>query len=161
MATATRNIAEVITTAEDLQREARLELDRALTNNSDAVIEFIHLVRQLHDKQLLNMVISLFEQGTDVLEVLVNQAKRPQYAGAFKNLLGLVQLVGTLDVAVLSEVLNAAKEAAHRETPDVGGVFKLLGTLRDPDVGTGMGFIIEVLKSLGNGLRNDGASITH
>ncbi|WAH35652.1 DUF1641 domain-containing protein [Alicyclobacillus dauci] len=157
MAQAIHKIVENPITPEQERARSRSYVDDEIIQSSDAIVEVLRLIRQLHEKRLLAIVNALLEQGTDVLEIIVAQAAQPQYAKGFKNALGLVQMLGTMDVGLLSNAMEALSTANKRmeagEIEPVGGPFKLMGAMRDPDVGAGLGFAFEVLRTLGGQLR--------
>lgn len=159
MARAIHKIADAAPLKEEAEAKLQETLKNALTENTDALAEVLKLVQLLHRAEFLQMANALLEQGTPILEIIVNQAKKPEYAGGLKNGLGLLQLLGKLDVGVLNRALDAVERAEERvqsgEAIEAGGVFKLLGALRDPDVTRGLSFMLEVLRGIGSGLRGE------
>lgn len=159
MAIAIHRIVENPVTQDQERLFAASEINKELMQSADAIVDLLRVARQLQEKRLLEMVNALLEQGTDILEIVVKQAGQPQYAKGFKNALGLVQMVSTLDVGLLASVMSAVSKANERmeagEIEPVRGPLKLMGAMRDPDVGAGLGFAFEVLRSLGQQLQGN------
>ncbi|GMA62646.1 DUF1641 domain-containing protein [Alicyclobacillus fastidiosus] len=161
MAQAIQKVVERDITPEKVLYESQVSIEDELFESKDAVIQVLKLVRLLHETEFLNMATALLEQGTDVLEIVVNQAKQPQYAKGIKNMMGLAQLLGMIDVGSLTGVVEALSQSAERaqrgQIEPVHGPLKLLGAMRDPDVGAGLGFAFDLLRSLGRQIRAQGA----
>ncbi|GEO27879.1 hypothetical protein AAC03nite_36640 [Alicyclobacillus acidoterrestris] len=157
MAQAIRRVAQHEITEEQVFYEAQMSIEDELVESKDAVIQILKLARRLHETEFLNMVTALLEQGTDVLEIVVNQAGKPQYAKGLKNVMGLVQMLGVLDVSSLSGVVqaltNTTERAENGDIEPIRGPIKLLGAMRDPDVGLALGFAFDFLRALGVQLR--------
>ncbi|MFB5190132.1 DUF1641 domain-containing protein [Alicyclobacillus fastidiosus] len=157
MAQAIQKVVGREITPEQVLYESQLSIEDELLESKDAVIQVLKLARLLHETEFLNMATAMLEQGPDVLEIVVNQAKQPQYAKGIKNMMGLVQLLGTIDVGSLTgivEALSQTSELAQRgQIEPVHGPMKLLGAMRDPDVGAGLGFAFALLRSLGGQIR--------
>ncbi|WP_067925189.1 DUF1641 domain-containing protein [Alicyclobacillus shizuokensis] len=141
----------------------------AAAKHHDAIQAGLRLLDALEKSGLLEMGSALLEQGSDVLEILVRQAGRPEYAGGIKNLIGLLQLLGRLDLArlqpLLAPFLRPAWDAAEAGQPEVAasppaalradGFFSLLAALRDPDVAAGLAWMLGLLQAVGRGLRQE------
>ncbi|MBX6353758.1 MAG: DUF1641 domain-containing protein [Thermoflavifilum sp.] len=153
-------MAKAITTIEWEQPSAQEQTVRRLAkvadeaaDAADALTAFIRWIQLMHEKGWLQAMIAILEQGEDIMKILVRQANEPEYATGLKNLIGLTALLGQVDVEMLRSVAVAAREAKTRVTSGqiqpVAGIFPLLAALRDPAVGTGLAWMLEVLKSLG------------
>jgi uncharacterized protein YjgD (DUF1641 family) len=158
-----RAIHEIADTQLDpMQQQARAmgALLQNLVNDTDAVKEVLKTIHLLHEKDVLNIVNALLEQGSDIMKIVVDQAGKPGYAGGLKNGMALVQLLGTMDTRAVSTMVHALGKAQQQATAEgatqIRGVFGLLGALRDPDVSAGMSFMVQILKSVGQGLRGTG-----
>lgn len=153
MAQALANIARVKKTEDEIQADKVRRLQEAMLDNEDSLIKVMHLMQLLDKARMLDMANALLEQGTDILEIVVHQAGKPQYAGGIKSLIGLVQMLGTLDTSALTKALRAVSEVSKRaeegQVPQMNGAFQLLGAIHDPDVAAGIGFAVELLKILG------------
>jgi uncharacterized protein YjgD (DUF1641 family) len=156
MARAIRTIVQPVPTKEEIRQAAHQEISDALTANPEAIVQLVRLVQQLQENELLNMVNAALEQGPGVIQVIVDQAKKPEYAGGVKNVMGMLQLLGKLDISLLDGMLGAATQAAQQVEAgktETLGVFKLMGMMKDPDVSAGLSFMIETLRGVGRTLR--------
>ncbi|MCF8564522.1 DUF1641 domain-containing protein [Alicyclobacillus tolerans] len=151
---------------EDLEavkrQEARTAVENALYDNPEAVVQALALVRQLHDKGLLDAAIALLEQGQDVLEIVVKQANKPGYAGGIKSFIALVQGVAKIDAKALSQLLSglgfASQALVDESVPQVQGALGMWQTLMDPDVSLAVSRLLAFLKAFGQSLQPDSKS---
>jgi uncharacterized protein YjgD (DUF1641 family) len=153
MAQAIHKIAEMGQTPEALRSEALEALEGALADNAEAVVQYLQLVRQLHDKGMLGAANAILQQGTSILEILVAQANKPEYAGGIKNLIVMGEVLGKVDMKMLTGLLMSVAEAKDRvnrgEAQEVHGMFHMIRSLSDPEVKAGISFMFEVLRTLG------------
>lgn len=163
MARAIHEIADTQLDPKLQQATAMGGLLQNLVNDTDAVKELLKTIRLLHEKDVLNIVNALLEQGSGIMKIVVDQAGKPEYAGGLKNGMALAQLLGTMDTRAVSTMVHALGKAQQQATAEgaegatqIRGVFGLLGALRDPDVSAGMSFMMQILKSVGQGLRETG-----
>lgn len=158
MAQAIQSISRVKKTDAEIRAEKLAMLENALLDNADAIVKYLHFMELLDKARMLDMANAMFEQGTDILEILVDQAAKPQYAGGIKSMIGLLQMLGSVDVNAIAKMLDSVshvvKRAEQGHVAQMGGAFQLLGALKDPDVAAGIGFAMEVLKAVGGQFRN-------
>ncbi|MCL6633158.1 MAG: DUF1641 domain-containing protein [Alicyclobacillus herbarius] len=168
MAQPIRSIAKAAVDSSAAPQNLRSNIEAAAAAHQDAVLEAIRLLAALKKTGLLEMASALLEQGSDVLEIVVRQAEKPEYAGGLKNLIGLVQLLGRLDLTRLEPLLApfvrpmsagiAGEEVQDVSTPamapvSVDGFFSILAALRDPDVSAGLSWMLGLLQAIGRGVR--------
>lgn len=156
-------MARAIHEIADTQLDPKLQQARQIgsilddvVNDAAAMKEFLKTLRLLHDKGMLNIVNAILEQGSDIMRIVVDQAGKPEYAGGLKNSLALVQLLSTMDTNALSALVRAMGKAEQQATsgegPQIRGMFGMLGAMRDPDIASGLSFMMQILKALGQEL---------
>lgn len=153
MSEAIRTIVKTVETPQMRQATALADVETSIAENAQGVKQALTIVQLLQEKGLLDMTQALLEQSGEILTIVVGQAKQPQYATGFKNLLGLVQLLGAVDVSLISSLLAGVSKAKERvesgEAPQVNGLFEMLGALQEPAVKRALSFLVEALRNIG------------
>lgn len=107
MAQATTTIVQSIETSDEQKQQLLEELEVALTENSDGVKDTLALLQQLHEKGLLDFLVSLVKQGNDVLRVVVELATKPEYMGAIQKVIGTVKGFSDVDTESFTAALKS------------------------------------------------------
>ncbi|MCY0875945.1 MAG: DUF1641 domain-containing protein [Firmicutes bacterium] len=152
MAQAITTIQQVKKTSAQIQDEQLAEVQAVLAEHADSVRAFVHLIEAMYGAGLLQAGTALLEQGEDILQVVVSQAAKPEYAGGLKNGLKLMQVLGS-DLTPIFGMMDALSHASEQKSPEVTGVFSLLRAFKDPDVQAGTGYLLGMLKAIGAGVR--------
>lgn len=157
MAQPITRISQHVPSVADNQAAGMQAISDRLADKAPAIEQTLEIIDLLSQKGMLDIVQAFLEQSGDILTVVVEQAKQPQYAKGLKNVLGLVQLLGTVDIGVLSNGLKAISQAAERaesgEAPTVDGLFPMLAALQDPDIKRAISFGIDALRQLGQAMK--------
>ncbi|UOF91656.1 DUF1641 domain-containing protein [Fodinisporobacter ferrooxydans] len=141
------------------QDAAKKSMDQfvdAMAANAEALQEFVKCISLLHARGILPIVNALLDQGEGVMKILVDQAQQPQYATGIKNSIALLEILGSLDVSTIHTMLQAMTQVAEdtkKEEVHPMTIFRLLGSLKDPDIAAGLSYMLEVVKALGKDLR--------
>jgi len=100
--------------SEDQKRRMDLdEVESALLNNKDAILQSLDVIKHMHDRGVLALLSGLFSEGDRVLNVLVKAADKPESTNTLKNLLLMVGVLGTINVQQLEPLLLVC---VHRVT---------------------------------------------
>lgn len=147
MAKAVTSIRVPVLSVEQLQQEEMTKVNAAIAENAESVTAFIGLIAQLHRTGLLQGTSAILEQGQDIIQIVVRQAGKPEYAGGIKNAMKLAAVLGS-DLTPLFDMLDAVG-SAEEHAPEVSGVMSLMRAFRDPDVLSGASWLLGILKSVG------------
>lgn len=112
------------------------------------------LLRQLSDPQMverLNGLMKISEQAPGLMAMTVDSidAFMVRYDQEFKDSLSFLHRDNLMFLKNVGEAMN---EAQNQEPAKVGGVFGLLRALKDSGRQKALGFLMNVLKNLGNKL---------
>jgi uncharacterized protein YjgD (DUF1641 family) len=154
MAKAINNIKRFELTPEDKRRKDLEEVENALIENKEPILELLTAVGHMHDRGVLSLLNGLFGQGDKVLNVLVKALDKPEATNTIKNLLLMVGTLGTINVQQLEPLLlklnsGIARVAEYKETDEKTSYFDLVRALKDPEVNRAVTLLITFLKGMG------------
>ncbi|HEU5140617.1 MAG TPA: DUF1641 domain-containing protein [Bacillales bacterium] len=140
---------------EETQKQQDLEeIETALAENKDAVLETIELLGNLHDRGVLETLNGFFSQGEEVLRIIVQEINKPGHSKVLENLVGLAGVLGTIDmeqVKTFTEKANNGLQEAVESDPNdgPGSLFQLMKGLKDPEINRSIGMLLKFLKGMG------------
>ncbi len=105
MAKAIKRIQKIEITEEDQRKRDMKEIEDALVENKEAILETLHMIGHMNERGVLPMLRGLFGQGDKVLDILVKKADTEETANTLKNLLLLFGTLGMLDVKQLEPLI--------------------------------------------------------
>ncbi|MDP4552097.1 DUF1641 domain-containing protein [Alkalihalobacillus macyae] len=161
MAKAIKQIRRIEVTEEEKRANDLREIEDALLENKDALLETLQVVGGMKERGILSLLNGLFGEGDRVLKVLVDLLNQPENTAALKNMLLLVGTMGNINVKELEPLLlkiNSGIEnvAEHGEDTKKTGYLDLLRTLKDPEVNRSLTILITFLKGMGKDTDNEG-----
>lgn len=128
--------------AVDVDEETMAELAAALDGNEDALVEFLSRLDTIND------VLDVVDLGTQAMddEMVVMLADTANAAGTLADTATEPETVRGIE-----SLLHAVGDSAGDldEPPQRVGMVGMLKAMRDPEVQTGLGFMIALAKNLG------------
>lgn len=159
MAKPITKIDEPTFTEKEKQDQTLEKVLQDLSQNADGIKETIKLLQELHESGILGAINNLVEAKEKVAKIAVGQLLRPPVTNALNNAMAAAGALTELDPEVtqklvggLSKGLQKAEEG-FRVNKKVS-VFDLVKLMRDPDVNRVIRFSIDLLKGLGEGLKD-------
>ncbi len=154
MAKAIKNVVKIEMTEEEKRAQDLREIETALIENKDAILETIDLLKQMNNRGALTMATSLFAEGDKVLYTIVKALDNPEATNLLKNMLLLVGVLGTINVKQLEPFvvkLNAgiARMSEHKDQEKQLSYFGFAKTLKDPEVNRAVGLLLDFLRGMG------------
>ena len=140
-------------------------IDEARRDSSDALVETLRVVRELHDAGVLDTLVKLIRGSEGLLEQTLHILEGDSSTRLTRNLLELARTASELDPEALGTLGKAANagvaEGAKRVQKGEGvGLGELLGLLRDRDVQVALGALFGTLKGFGHSLRDSRGETT-
>lgn len=141
-------------TQEDMKQQGLHEIEAAITENKDAILQGIELMSHLHKAGALEMMNALLARKDEVLKNIVSEANREPNANILKNASQLLMLLGSIDVENLqkmsSKMNDGLREAASSiDSKETTSIFQLLSALKDPEINRAITMLLHFLKGLG------------
>ncbi|OKL36321.1 hypothetical protein BLL40_10505 [Domibacillus mangrovi] len=153
MAKPITNIQRIELTEEEKRRQDLLEIEQMLAENKEVIKEFFSIVNKMSDRNMLNIVNSLFGQGDRVLDIVVKAADKPETANTIKNLLLMLGMLGTLNVQQLEPVMlkvnNGIARMAQADKEEDDGYVSMVRSLAKPEVKRAIHLLLAFLKGMG------------
>ncbi len=154
MAKAIKNVVKIEMTEEEKRAQDLREIENALLDNKDAILETIDLLKHINNRGALTMAASLFAEGDKVMYTIVKALDNPEATNLIKNMLLLVGVLGTINVQQLEPFvvkLNAgvARMAENKDSEKSLSYLGLAKTLKDPEVNRAISLLIEFLRGMG------------
>jgi uncharacterized protein YjgD (DUF1641 family) len=139
------------------QRNPKEELYSRLQNapaeHAEAVLAAFQVLQELHDRRVLETVRGVLSSGDEILEQIVDAAKRPESIRAMRNLLLLARTMGTIEPEMLGNftraIPQAVVQAAESKPP---GLIKLVSTFWNKDFRRGLAVFNDLLVMFGKNL---------
>lgn len=136
MAKAIKRIQKIEITEEDQRQRDMKEIEDALVENKEAILETLHMMGHMNERGVLPLLRGLFGQGDKVLDILVKKADTEETANTLKNLLLLVGTLGMLDVKQLEPLIlkvnaGVANAVEQKDSEEKTGYFDIIRSLKD------------------------------
>lgn len=154
MAKAIKTIRKQTVTDEEKRRQDLEEIETALLNNKDAILESLHILHHMNERGVLALLRGLFGQGDKVMDILVKKADTPETENTLKNLLLLTGVLGMLDVKQLEPFIvkinaGVTKAVEEKDSDKKTGYFDIVRALKDPDINKAVTLLFSFLKGMG------------
>lgn len=107
----------------DPVEEVRRRLEQAPVEHAEAVMNAYATLQTLHDTNALDFLRGLLGAGDEVISQLADVATSPQSTRAIRNLLILVNVLGSIDPDVLERIVRSVTptvtESRSAEQPSI------------------------------------------
>lgn len=139
---------------EEKRKKDLEEIESALIDNKEAILQTMTLVKNMHDRGAIEMASALFGQGDKVMHTLMETLDKPESTNAIKNALLLMGTVGLINVRQLEPLLirldsGIAKVAEAEDSQEKTNIFDLFKALRDPEINRSITLMMNFLKGMG------------
>ncbi|MEJ8545161.1 DUF1641 domain-containing protein [Brevibacillus borstelensis] len=159
MAKPTTKIVQPVLTEEEKRSKALEQVLSDTALNADGIRETIKLLQELHQSGILGAVVSLVEAKEEVAKIAVGQLVRPQVTNAINNAMAVAETLTEIEPEMtkklagsLAKGLKKAEEGLRQE--EKVGIFDLIKALQDPDINRAVAFGMNLLKGMGQGLKD-------
>jgi uncharacterized protein YjgD (DUF1641 family) len=154
MAKAINKIQRMEISEEDKRKKDLEEVENALIQNKDAILESLEVIHHMHERGVLSLLNGLFGQGDKVLDVLVKKVDNPETTNSLKNMLLMAGTIGTINVKQLEPMLlklnsGIARVAEKGDTEEKTTLFDLIRSLKDPEINRAVTLMLNFLKGMG------------
>ncbi|WLR61330.1 DUF1641 domain-containing protein [Guptibacillus hwajinpoensis] len=160
MAKAIKQIKRIEVSEEEKRASDLREIEDALIENKDALLETLSVVGGMKDRGILTLLNGLFGEGDRVLKVIVDLLNVPENTTALKNLMLLFGAAGKINVQDLEPLLlkvNSGIEnvAEHSADNEKTSYLSLLRALKDPEINRSLTILITFLRGMGKDIENE------
>lgn len=154
MARAITQIRKIETNPEELQAQASAEIMQVLTENKDAIIAAIGVLKGLNEMKILESVQALMAKGEDVGVIAIQQLNQPGMHNIIKNAMGAFKFLGTLQPDQMNTLLEGVghglKKMSHTgEKGEKQSVWRLRARFWTPEIRAAMTTMVDFLQGMG------------
>ncbi|MGG1574316.1 DUF1641 domain-containing protein [Fictibacillus sp. NRS-1165] len=145
-------------TEKELQEQSIDTILEDLAKSADGIKELIKLFHQLHDSGIIGAVNGLVEAKEKVAGIAVEQLLRPQMTNAINNMMAAAGVLSETNPDMTKKLMSSLGNGLQRAERALAnnekvGVFDLMKALKDPDINRAIGFGMNLLKGVGEGLK--------
>lgn len=142
---------ELIPIPRDAREETKRRVESAPVDHAAAVLSAFELLEDLHKSGTLDLLRGAAGAGGEIVKQVADMAAQPESVTAMRNLLLLVQLLGSLDPDILHGVIGAFQAVAERRADQQKppSLFRLLRRLNSEDTRYALDAIAGVLEGVG------------
>jgi uncharacterized protein YjgD (DUF1641 family) len=156
MAKATTRIENNIPDPIQEQAQSLKMLLQAVTENRDALLMLLDIVKELHELGLLEAVQAMLKNRHDISVIGITQLNKPGASRILKNGMNALAFLSSIEPAELEPLLkgmsNGVKYAADADKGQIG-LFGMMKSMRDPEVATSLQVMFNFLRGMGHGVR--------
>jgi len=153
MAKATKVIHRIQPSKEALRKQDLQEIEEALIENKEAIIETLELMQQIQETELPGILKALVAEREEVLEEIVTFMDGSDITRSLSNAMQLFTVLGQFNFEEMEPIvqkLNAGLSEVARASDRKGGYPALLQSISDPDVIEGLNTGLAFAKGLGS-----------
>jgi uncharacterized protein YjgD (DUF1641 family) len=145
-------------TAEQIKMQSLENLISGVADNKDSLLETLNLLQELHDSGIIEGLRSLLKAKESAAKIAVSQLTRKPVTNMINNVMAAGGILTELDPETTSKLakslttgLQKAKQGLKDDTKL--GLFDLMKAIKDPDINRALGFGFNLLKGIGEGLK--------
>ncbi|WP_232697322.1 DUF1641 domain-containing protein [Brevibacillus daliensis] len=134
------------------------QLKEEVAQHTDSLRKTMELIEELHESGLLEILQAMVKSKDKMTGIAVEQLLRPNVVTSINNVMALTGVLGNMEpqmtqkmVASVSKGLKKAGEGLEKD--ERVGIIDLMRALKDPDVNRSVAFGINLLKGMGEGLK--------
>lgn len=144
---------------EEQKREQSLEsLLSEVAQNKDSLLDTLHLLQELHNSGIIEALNSLVKAKEEVAKIAVGQITREPVINLINNAMAAGGTLTTLDPEMTKKLMGSVAKGLEKaeqglQSNSKVGILDLLKVLNDPDINRAIGFGFNLLKGVGEGLK--------
>jgi uncharacterized protein YjgD (DUF1641 family) len=154
MAKAITDIKKEIPDEKEEHLKAVTDIMQELAENREAIIETIHILKQLHETNILEAVKAAVMQRVDIGTIAIHQVNQPKMHNVINNGMNLFDFLGSLQPGQLTTILDGFGVGLKRlsETGQKGekqSLWKLQRRLSSPEIRATMTTMVDFMDGIG------------
>lgn len=145
-------------TEEQKKSQSLESLLSEVAQNKDSLLETLQLLQELHDSGILDALNSLVKAKEKVAKIAVGQMTREPVTNLINNTMAAGGALTTIDPEMTKKLMGSValgieKAQQGLQEDSKVGILDLLKVLNDPDINRAIGFGLNLLKGVGEGLK--------
>ena len=134
-------------TPADAREELKRRIEAAPLDHAQAVLGVYDLLEQAHRSGTLELLRGMLAAQDTLINHVADIISQPEMVNAFRNLLIVGKLLGSINPEVLETMLRNDEEEDKKRAPP--SVFSLLGRINTGDARRGLNVAMGLLTALG------------
>jgi uncharacterized protein YjgD (DUF1641 family) len=145
-------------TEEQKKIQSLENLISGVADNKDSLLETLELLQELHNSGIMDALGSLLKAKESAAKIAVGQLTRQPVTNMINNAMAAGGILTELDPVTTSKLaksLTTGLQKAEQGLKDDTKIrlFDLMKALKDPDINRVLGFGFNLLKGMGEGLK--------
>ncbi|WP_338448444.1 DUF1641 domain-containing protein [Niallia oryzisoli] len=158
MAKPIQMIKKVELSEEEKQSQSLESLLSEVAENKDSLLDTLHLLQELHNSGILEAINSLVKAKEEVAKIAVGQMTREPVTNIINNAMAAGGALTELDPEMTKKLMGSVKKGLEKAEQGLKsnskvGILGLMKALKDPDLNRAIGFGLNLLKGVGEGLK--------
>jgi uncharacterized protein YjgD (DUF1641 family) len=158
MAKPIKMIQKTEVTEDQMKMNSLEDLLTEVVENKDSLLETLNLLQELHDSGIMEALGSLLKSKEKAAQIAVGQLTREPVTNMINNAMaagGILTELNPVTTSKLAKSLLSGLKKAEQGLKDDSkiGIFDLMKAIKDPDINRTLGFGFNLLKGMGEGLK--------
>ena len=142
------------------QAQALSDIINALSENRDAIVVTLDILKNLHEMGALNTISALLQQRTEVGAIAIQQMNQPGMQHVFKNIMSIFNFLGSMDTNHMQSIVDGLTRGLEYATERLESgknpsLWELGTSMRNPEVKKSLSTMVDVLHGLGEAFQDD------
>ena len=160
MAKPISNINKSISNPAEEQTQAVNDIVKALSENRDAFILTLDILKNLNEMGALNAVSALLQQRTEVAAIAIQQVNQPGMQHIIKNAMSVLSFLSSINPNQMQTIFNGLTKGLEYATERLESnqnpsLWKLGISMREPEVKASLSTMVDVLHGLGEAFQSE------
>ena len=145
---------------EEQKKEQSLEsLLTEVVQNKDSLVETLDLLQELHNSGILDSINSLVKTKEKVAKIAVGQMTREPFTNMVNNAMAAGTVLTQLDPETTKKLMGSVAKGLEKaeqglQSNSQTGIIDIMKALKDPDLNRAITFGLNLLKGIGEELKN-------
>ncbi|OMP65745.1 DUF1641 domain-containing protein [Domibacillus epiphyticus] len=154
MAQAIRKIKKEVPNQKEEQDQATAEIMKELSNNKDAVIAAIQLMKGMQEMGIYDAVRGMLDNRTEVGAIAIQQMNQPAMHNVIKNGMSGVKFLGALQPGQMDTIMAGVGLGLKRlsetgQQVEKQSIWKMRKRLQSPEIRAAMTTMIDFMEGMG------------
>ncbi|WP_461611891.1 helical membrane plugin domain-containing protein [Cytobacillus kochii] len=160
MAKAITNIEKYIKNKDEEKQESIQQVLDAVSENSEALITFMDILKELHEFGVLDIVQGALKNREEIGVIAVSQVNQPGMHHIMKNGMNAIQFLAKLEPDKMNTILQGVEHGIERLADTQNnkslGFFGMGKAMFDPNVSLALGSMVNFMRGMGEGMNETG-----
>lgn len=158
MAAPIRKIKRIELTEEQKEKQSLESLLTEVAQNKDSLLETLQLLQELHDSGILEAVNSLVKTKEEVAQIAIGQLTREPVINLLNNAMAAGGALTQMDPDTTKKLMGSVAKGLEKAEQGLQSgsqttILDLMKALKDPDLNRALTFGMNLLKGVGEGLK--------